>query len=84
MGRSPDLVPLVAVELLQRWLPFGQETAGPQQWHGGDIPAGLELHPVAFVTWHDAAAYCAWASAVARRTIRLPSEAEWEKAARRR
>lgn len=54
----------------------------PQHWRGGEIPAGLELHPVVFVTWHDANAYCAWASAVARRPIRLPSEAEWEKAAR--
>ena len=53
----------------------------PQHWHGGEIPAGLELHPVVFVTWHDANAYCAWASTAARRTIRLPSEAEWEKAA---
>lgn len=54
----------------------------PQHWHGGEIPPGLERHPVVFVTWHDANAYCAWASAAAGREIRLPSEAEWEKAAR--
>ena len=34
------------------------------------------------VTWHDALAYCDWWSAVTGKPITLPSEAEWEKAAR--
>ena len=54
----------------------------PKHWPDGRIPKDLESHPVVEVTWHDAIAYCQWLSQVTGKTITLPSEAEWEKAAR--
>jgi len=43
---------------------------------------GKPDHPVMVVTWYDALAFCEWASERSGATVRLPSAAEWQKAAR--
>jgi len=51
-------------------------------WKNGKPPLGRGNHPVVMVSHADARAYAAWLSEKTGLTWRLPSEPEWEKAAR--
>lgn len=51
-------------------------------WGAHSPPAAQENRPVSGVTWHEALDYCQWLAEKTGRRYTLPSEAQWEKAAR--
>ena len=51
-------------------------------WAEGRPPPGRETHPVVLVSHGDAVAYAGWLRSQTGRPWRLPTELEWEKAAR--
>jgi iron(II)-dependent oxidoreductase len=78
------------------WSPAGRPTLVSKNlvtdtyladWKSGSFPAGAANLPVTSVSWHAAAAYCRWLSKRVQSSLpgyaaRLPSESEWEWAAR--
>lgn len=59
-----------------------RELATPYVWHTGAAPRDRGNHPVTLVDYGDAVAYCRWLASRISMPVRLPSEAEWERAAR--
>jgi formylglycine-generating enzyme required for sulfatase activity len=55
---------------------------GARQTKPGDQAFKISNHPRENVSWYDAVAYCRWLGARLNYEIRLPTDAEWEKAAR--
>jgi sulfatase modifying factor 1 len=77
----PDIHYLPAVVETGRAQEF-RRMCGPYCWRGGQPPELRTAHPVVLVTLDDASTYCRWLAAQTGRLVRLPTEAEWEKAAR--
>lgn len=61
---------------------FLSATGWPNPSLGNDVHFNHPEQPVVAVSWFEAVQYCEWLSELTGRTYRLPTEAEWERAAR--
>jgi formylglycine-generating enzyme required for sulfatase activity len=79
---SPFFISETEVTVAQ-WKAFckGSDTRW-NKWNDVTTYSPADTYPVCFVSWEDAQEFCAWLSTKEGRTYRLPTEAEWEFAAR--
>jgi sulfatase modifying factor 1 len=74
---------LAAFQVRNRdWAIFAEATAHPAPPNWKDPDFSHPDQPVVAVSWVEAVKYCDWLSRLAGRRYRLPTEAEWERAAR--
>ena len=66
----------------QDYAHFVAAVSSPQPPCWNDPNFNHPLAPVVGLSWHEATSYCEWLSRVTSQPYRLPSEAEWERAAR--